>query len=440
MQHAQPPRSHERVVTSPGGASPRSDNLASTLTLLTACTAVAHLAVGLLLPSLSAIAADMAMPPELAGLTISALLLGVAAGQLIIGPISDVYGRRPVLLFCLGACIVAGVAATITTDASLFIVARFVQGLGASAGVVLPRAIARDRYDGPLFYRSINLLTGTQAITPAVAPLLGALVDSAFGWRGSSSMCVTFSIIVLGFVFFALPESHHLNPQSERGLAGACRSYVNVFRRRAFTRLVLPATLVVAGSYLPLASAFPVLTGEFGWSPFMTGIASAVYAAAFITGTLVGGGNGTLGRARIIVASLILIGLPSTLLCLWSLGSAIEAIFFVIYALVQVGVGIALPGLIAEALFVARDEAGAASAVLGGLQMISGALIMGLVGAFPPPIGLSATIAMLALYAPGVVMLMRRGGMASVSLAARIATGRRNDAECVESSRKEKRN
>ncbi|EFH11012.1 MFS transporter, partial [Teichococcus cervicalis] len=124
---------------------------AGTLLLLMALTGLGQMATNLVVPSLARMVADLSLELEQAGLIISALLLGIGLGQLVVGPMSDRHGRRPVLLAGLVLYVLAGTGAVLAESGTGLLLARLLQGLGASAGLALPRAIARDRFEGALF-------------------------------------------------------------------------------------------------------------------------------------------------------------------------------------------------------------------------------------------------------------------------------------------------
>ncbi len=378
------------------------------LLLLMALTALGQMATNLVVPSLGAIAADLSLPAGSAGLILSAVLIGIGLGQLVVGPLSEREGRRPVLLAGLAIYVAASIAATVAPNGTMLLLARLMQGLGASAGLALPRAIARDRYAGDTFLRVMSLLTLAMAVIPALAPVLGGVISGLHGWRASLALSALCGLLVTIVVVLVLPESHH-GRSREGGIGAVLTNYRHVLRVRAFLGYSLTSGAAIAGGYAAFAAAERLYGGTFGWTPTEVGLATASYAMAFLMGGLLAPRLRVGPQARIrtgicllVLSALLFLGLQAT-----GLVSAWLAMAMIILS--QIGVGFMLPPAIALGLMAVEGAAGTSSAVMGALHMLAGAAGAAMVGAIEAPAIWAVPTVLLACagLAAGCVLLTR---------------------------------
>jgi DHA1 family bicyclomycin/chloramphenicol resistance-like MFS transporter len=378
------------------------------LLLLMALTALGQMATNLVVPSLATIAADLALDPGSTGLILSAVLVGIGLGQLVVGPMSDRYGRRPVLLAGLAVYVLGGIAATLAPSGAMLLAARLMQGLGASAGLALPRAIARDRYAGATFLRVMSALTLAMAVMPGLAPVLGGMIAGQYGWRASLAVSAASGILVAAVVVLFLPESHHSRSR-EGGVGAVLGNYRHVLRRRVFLGYALATGAVIGGAYAEVAASQRLFGATFGWAPTQVGLASSSYAMSFLLGGLLAPrlrighhANIRIGIGMVVLSPLIFLALDAG--GLLSAGSAMAVIM-----LSQVGVGFMMPPCIALGLMAVEGAAGTSSAVMGAIHMVTGALGAALVGAIAMPVvwGLPAIMLGFALLAVGFAALAR---------------------------------
>src|SRR5262249_36510007 len=153
--------------------------------LLAVLTGIGPLSVDMYLPSWPEMARLLNATPAQVQLTISVYLIGFAIGQVIYGPLSDRHGRKPVLLAATALFIFASVICTVARSIEVLIAARALQALGGAGMMVLPRAIVRDLYEGVYVAREMARMAAVMALTPVVAPLLGGVLETAFGWRSN---------------------------------------------------------------------------------------------------------------------------------------------------------------------------------------------------------------------------------------------------------------
>ena len=178
------------------------------LALLIAMTGVSSLSLNILVPAIPSLVAKFAADPASVQLTVSLYLLGLAVAQLVFGPLSDRFGRRPVVLAGLALATIASTAAIFAASISSLIVARVAQSLGASTGQTIGRAIIRDLYDREHAASMIGLVTSVVVLMPMAAPLIGGILDTLFGWEAIFVFTAALSFTVFAWAMLALPETH----------------------------------------------------------------------------------------------------------------------------------------------------------------------------------------------------------------------------------------
>lgn len=383
---------------------------AGTILLLMAMTGLGQLGVNLVLPSLDAIVADVGLGAGSAGLILSAVLLGLAAGQLVAGPLSDRRGRRPVLLAGLAIFSLAAAVAAVATDGALLLAARFLQGFGAGAGLALSRAVARDRYAGPEFMRVMSLLTVVLAVVPGMSPLLGGLVSARFGWRAAMAIGAAAGFVVLAAAALRLAESHHRRDAGV-GFPGVLRAYLRVFGMRIFLCYTIASSCAIAGAWAIFAGAERMFVDGFGLPPASFGLITLALTSAYMAGGLLASrfarraGAGTLVRRGLVLMVVAAVGLAATA----TAGFAVPWPVLSAVLVFQVGLGFLLPSTVGLALISVEGDAGTASAVLGALQMVISATTAAAVGAISAPITLVVpAVVAFGVLATAVSLLLAR--------------------------------
>ena len=170
-------------------------------------TAIGPLSLNILVPAMPGLIGTLGAGAGTVQLTLSLFLLGMAISQLVLGPLSDRFGRRPVMLAGLALTVVASFAALAATSIAGLIVARTLQAFGASAGIVVGRAIIRDLYDRDRAASMIGWVTMAMVVAPMIAPLIGGLLDTAFGWQAIFVFIGLFAAAVLVWAALQLPET-----------------------------------------------------------------------------------------------------------------------------------------------------------------------------------------------------------------------------------------
>lgn len=378
------------------------------LVLLAALVALGGLAIDMYLPALPTIGAEFAAAPGRVQLTMSIYLLGSAAGQIVIGPLSDRFGRRPVLIggFLLFAAASLGAMSAGSVDA--LIGWRLLQSLGASVGGVLAVAIVRDSYPVEGSARTVAHLSTIIGLSPALAPFIGGVLLEIFGWRSIFAALAAAGLALAGTVTFGLGETRTAGARPPANLlAQLLHSYATLLRDRRFLAYVLCVSFAFAGLFTFIAGSPYAVIGHWGVPPARFGFVFAVLPIAFIVGAQL---SAALGRWLSVTRQLSL----GALLCCVA-GLALPALYLLDGGLVAfmlpvaayvVGVGIILPQGIACVMADHPHIAGAASAVTGCAQFALSAGTAALAAALSDGTPLAIAVTM-ALVAPAALLAER---------------------------------
>ena len=350
--------------------------------LLAALSAIGPLTTDMYLPSLPDIARLLNASTAQVQLTVSAYLLGFAFGQIFYGPLADRHGRKPVLLGAVALYCAASLACALSTSIEMLIAARALQALGGSGGIVLARAIVRDLYSGARAGRELSLIGGVMALAPVLAPLLGGVLQTGFGWRSIFFTLVGGGFFGAAIVWPLMPETLALRAAYPVTPASMFKSYRVVARNPAYLAYLGLASTSFGGLFAWISGSSFVLQYLYGLSPFQFGAAFAVGSVGYMIGTTYAarlvmrhGINRTLGVGAVAMAAG---GLGMVMAVALGLTSAASLVLPM--ALYLAGLGIVLPQAIAGAMTPFPERAGAASALLGFVQQSVAALCGVVVG------------------------------------------------------------
>jgi MFS transporter, DHA1 family, multidrug resistance protein len=344
------------------------------LLLLVAMTGVAPISLYMLVPALPVLAATFDRDISIAQMTVSLFMVGIACSQLIMGPLSDKFGRRPVLLAGLGLMVVAGVGSIFAETLPQLIAARFFQALGGASGMVVSRAIIRDLYSRDRVGAMISLVIAVMMIAQMLSPLTGGLLETAFGWRAIFYAITAGSLAVAVGIALALPETRRVRSEGSnfRGDVG------KLVRSRAFIGYVLCQVL-----------ASQIIFTFAGGGPYIVvtqmGRTSAEYGAWFATtgfAYLVGNLLCVRFAPRHSLEQLIWFGLAlqlggSLLNLAWSFTGLNQAPLWLFgtQMIVMAGNAFVMANSAAGAISVRPEAAGTASGAMGFLQQGIGSLV-----------------------------------------------------------------
>jgi DHA1 family bicyclomycin/chloramphenicol resistance-like MFS transporter len=384
----------------------RPDTLAMTA-VLAMLTALGPLSTDFYLPSLPEIVLFMRTDISGAQATLSAFLFGFAAGQIIWGPLSDRLGRRPVLMIGLCLFLVTTLACAFAPSIEALVGARFAQALGASGPIVLGRAMVRDLYEGPRAGRELARMGMIMGLVPAVAPVIGGVLQTAFGWRSTFLATLIFALALLAVIITLMPETLRQRSPDRLSLVAIFRGYRLLLQNRAYRVYVGLTALAYAGLFAFISGSSFVLMGVYGLSAPAYGLSFGFCVLGFILGTIIAqrlvGKRGLDGVIALGVACLAGGGLSMLGGVATGLGGPLGVI--VPMALYACGVGLVMPQAQASAMMPFPERAGAASSLTGLCQMLLSACVGLLVGhllkgnALPLPLVMSVIgVVALALF------------------------------------------
>lgn len=342
----------------------------SWLIILGALTAIGPLSIDMYLPAFPSIEADLQVAAGTAELTLATFFIGMAAGQLFWGPISDRFGRKPPLYAGLLLFGIASLGCALADSAPALTAWRLLQALGGSAGMVITRAMVRDRCAAREAARAFSLLILVMGLAPILAPLLGGWVSVHLGWRAIFVVLAAFALACLLAVRFGLTESHDTRHEPPLDLGRVLAGYAGLFGNKAFLGYTLSGGFAMAGMFAYIAgSAFVMIQlggisqADFGW--FFGANALGFVLASQVNARLLKVREPTrlLRRALWAPALAGLVLLVFTGAGQFSLGVILAGIFVYVASL-----GFIAPNASACALATHGQQAGAASALMGALQ------------------------------------------------------------------------
>src|SRR6266487_4975986 len=375
---------------------PETTSTVAQIAVLAGLAATGTLATNILLPSLPQMAASLKVSSAAVTSAITIFLAVFAVGQLVVGPISDRYGRRWPVLIGFAVFFAGSVWCGLATDLPGLLTGRVIQAAGACATSVLSRAIARDLFSGAALARAMALIMIAMAAAPGFSPLLGGALDHYFGWRSEFALVAAFAAagaIAYGII---LGETHN-SLRTPLNLVAIARTYVGLMGDRRFAIPAATASLIIGGLFSMFSAAPRLFIEALHFTPiqlglFFAGTVFIVFAAGMLATKLAP----RYGLDRPIRAGLWATAASSVAILLISMISPTFLPFLGAMCVFLLGMGVVSPLATARALSPFGEKAGAASALLGFWQMMNAAI----------GVWLAATVSHEAMFALGVVLMM----------------------------------
>jgi DHA1 family bicyclomycin/chloramphenicol resistance-like MFS transporter len=353
------------------------------LLLITAMMMMQPLSTDLYLSSLPSLVSGFDVPVSTVQLTLSLFVVGFGGAQLVVGPLSDRFGRRPVLLWGLGLYVAASALCGLAQSIELLIAARFIQALGCCAGVMIARAVVRDAYPPQDSAKLLARASTWISLAPIIGPIIGSYLQVAFGWRAAFGALGIFSACVMAACILHLPETNqHKNPQATN-IAGLLANYRLVLGSREFWLNVTPGALSYGGIFMFISGSSFVLIEVLGVPTQWFGYCFALGVSGYMTGTLIcrrllktisGEQALRIGTACSLTAGIYF--LVATLLGFWHWAVVVLAMF-----LAMASHGINFPVSQAGSVSPFPKQAGTAAGLMGAVMMGFAFIIGSIVGA-----------------------------------------------------------
>lgn len=351
-----------------------------TLTLLAGISA---LAMNVFLPSLPGMAVYFGVPYATMQLSVALYLALSAVLQVVIGPISDRYGRRKVVLGALILFLIATVGTLFAPNATLFLLFRMAQAVVA-VGIVLSRAVVRDMVSDERAASMIGYVTMGMSLVPMIAPVIGGVLDDAFGWKANFALLLVLGVVVLALCWADLGETA---VTTRLRLGEQLRQYPSLLTSPRFWAYTGSATFASGCFYAYLGGAPYVGNQVYGLTSSHVGVLFALPAVGYMAGNFIAGRYSVrVGMARMVLwGTLVTTTGVGTLVLLTLAGLSSATVFFALTVPMGIGNGMSLPNANAGILSVRPDLAGTASGLGGAIMIGGGAFLAAIAGALLPP-------------------------------------------------------
>lgn len=253
---------------------------------LGALAAFPPLVTDMYLPALPAMTTDFNATPSTIQMGLAMCILGLAVGQLMFGPLSDKYGRKPVLGAALILFLISTVACIFSPSIEWFNICRFFQGLGGAGGVVLSRSVATDCYSGHELAKTLAIIGAINGIAPVTAPVIGGLFAESIGWQGIFWILFAVGILLVG-IYIPFRESHPLELRHKGGFGKLIKQAGSLLHNRTYLVYVMLFGLTNGVLFGYISSASFILQNDFGLSEILFGFVFAINSLGIVTGSMV---------------------------------------------------------------------------------------------------------------------------------------------------------
>ena len=362
------------------------------LALLAAVTALGFCALHMVVPALPLLVTAFGDSPARVQLVLTLYLAGIAGGQLVYGPLSDRFGRRPVLIAGLVVFLVGTLLCGLAWSLAALIFGRVLEACGACAGIVLGRAIIRDVYDREAAARGLAIVMMAMSLAPGISPAIGAYLAEWVDWRAIFVLLGLLGGMVLALTVARLGETN-AHP-ARLHLVGMAGSYIALLRSPQFVGFALCSACTSASWFTFIASAPLVLSDALGEPPSTYGLMILMPMATYILGNAAAARFALrLGSVRLLILGRMISLTGAAAMALWYVCTGLSAwAVFLPVALAEIGDGLSQPAVLASGLSIQPRLAGTASGLMGFLQMTVAALGTLLVALLPFQIAVSMIV------------------------------------------------
>lgn len=346
--------------------------------------AVSPFATDMYLASFGSIQEDLGTTASLVQLTMSVFFLGNAAGQLLIGPLSDAVGRRPMLLGSLTVYATLGVALVFTPSIEVFIALRLLLGFTGSAGIVLARAIAVDLSEGATAVKALSVIAMVGGLGPILAPPIGGLTHELWDWRGTLATLAVISLVMLALAWCFIPESLPREARRPARISATLTAFASLVRSRQYLAFVLAFVFGFCAMIIYISASPFVGQDVLGMPPLLYAFGFSMGGAALVLSNIVNARIAErVGPTRMLGCGVTILTLGASLMLVLSLTGALAPWNFILSAFVlTAGAGLTMSNASALALAVAAHARGAGAALLGSLQFVFAGVLAPLAGAW----------------------------------------------------------
>ena len=344
--------------------------------LLGVLSAFGPFVVDLYLPSLPQLASFFETSASMTQLTLTTAMIGLAVGQLLLGPLSDKFGRKKPLIISLVIYIISTVLIVFSPNIETMIVLRVIQGLSSAGSVVISRAIATDLYRGREMTRFFGLLMTINGIAPIISPILGSLLLEYISWKGVFVFLALIGVVVL-FFCFRLKESFSVENRLQGSIFATFSTFGVIIKNRLFMSYVGIESFLLGAMFAYIAASPFILQSFYGLSAFIFSLCFGANGAALVIGSNVGGKMSNGKALAIGVLGFVVVALYTiAVLIIQPYWLFVEIGFFAMLLLM----GITFPAISTLAMESERQYAGSASALLGFAPFFLGGVVSPLVG------------------------------------------------------------
>ncbi|MCM3440542.1 Bcr/CflA family efflux MFS transporter [Metabacillus halosaccharovorans] len=351
--------------------------------LLSSLGILGPLNIDMYLPSFPDIANDLGARASLVQLSLTTCLIGLAVGQIIVGPISDAKGRRKPLVISLSLFALSSLFCALAPNIIVLVIARFLQGLTASAGVVLSRAVVRDVFSGKELTKFFALLMVINATAPMMAPIAGGaiLLLPFASWHTIFYFLSLLGMIIVTIISLRLPETLPAEKRIPSTVGHSIRTMRDLIRDRSFIGYALTVGLIHGGSFAYVSGTPFVYQGIYGVSPQAFSILFGINGLAIISGSfMIGRLSGIFDEKRLLRVAVIIAVSATTILLIMTIFKGPLATLVIPIFIYMTSMGMILTSSFTLAMEKQGHRAGSASALLGLLPLLLGSFVSPLVG------------------------------------------------------------